>query len=117
MLYDNALLARAYTHLWRVTGSALARRVAEQTCDWMIRELGTAEGGFASALDADSEGEEGKFYAWAPAELTEVLGPEDGPKAAAAFGVTAAGTFEHGRSVLQLRDEPADGAWLERVRA
>jgi uncharacterized protein YyaL (SSP411 family) len=116
MLYDNALLARAYTHLWRVTGSALARRVAEQTCDWMIRELGTAEGGFASALDADSEGEEGKFYVWTPAELTEVLGPEDGPEAAAVFGVTAAGTFEHGQSVLQLRDEPADGAWLERVR-
>ncbi|MEP7025016.1 MAG: thioredoxin domain-containing protein, partial [Actinomycetota bacterium] len=117
MLYDNALLARAYTHLWRLTGSALARRVAEQTCAWMISELGTAEGGFASALDADSEGEEGRFYVWTPAELTAVLGPQDGPRAAEAFGVTAAGTFEHGSSVLQLRTEPEDPAWLDRARA
>ena len=59
MLYDNALLARAYAHLWRRTGSAQARRVARETCAWMIAELGTAEGGFASALDADSDGAEG----------------------------------------------------------
>ena len=77
MLYDNALLARVYAHLWRRTGSALARRVAEQTCDWMLRELRTAEGGIAASLDADSEGEEGKFYVWTPAELRAVLGPED----------------------------------------
>ena len=102
MLYDNALLARVYPHLWRRTGSALARRVAEETCDWMLRELRTAEGGFAASLDADSEGEEGKFYVWRPAELRAVLGPEDGEFAAAVFGVTEAGTFEHGASVLQL---------------
>ena len=117
MLYDNALLARVYGHLWRLTGSPLARRVAEQTCDWMVRELRTPEGGLASALDADSEGEEGKFYVWTPAQLTGVLGPRDGEFAAAAFGVTATGTFERGRSVLQLRAEPSDADRFARVRA
>jgi len=117
MLYDNALLARVYGHLWRLTGSPLARRVAEQTCDWMVRELRTPEGGLASALDADSEGEEGKFYVWTPAQLTGVLGPQDGEFAAAAFGVTATGTFERGRSVLQLRAEPSDADRFARVRA
>jgi hypothetical protein len=117
MLYDNALLARAYAHLWRQTSDPLARRVAEETCDWMVRELRTPEGGLASALDADSEGEEGKFYAWTPAELTAVLGRDDGEFAAAAFGVTAAGTFERGLSVLQLRADPPDAARLDRVRA
>jgi uncharacterized protein YyaL (SSP411 family) len=116
MLYDNALLARDYVHLWRLDGSPLARRVAEQTCDWMVAELRTAEGGLAAALDADSEGEEGKFYRWTPAELTAVLGAEDGAFAAGVFGVTAAGTFERGYSVLQLRADPADPARLARVR-
>jgi uncharacterized protein YyaL (SSP411 family) len=117
MLYDNALLARAYAHLWRRTGSALARRVADETCAWMLRELGTAQGGFASALDADSEGEEGKFYAWTPDQLEAELGPADGQFAAQAFGVTRAGTFEHGSSVLQLRSDPADGERLARIKA
>ena len=117
MLYDNALLARVYAHLWRLTSSPLARRVAEQTCDWMVRELRTPEGGMASALDADSEGEEGKFYVWTLGQLTEALGPQDGEFAAATFGVTAAGTFEHGRSVLQLRAEPSDADRFARVRA
>ncbi len=116
MLYDNALLARAYAHLWRRTASPLARRVAEQTCDWMVGELRTPEGGLASALDADSEGEEGKFYTWTPAELADVLGTDDGQFAAEAFGVTAAGTFERGTSVLQLRADPADDGRLARVR-
>ncbi len=116
MLYDNALLARVYAHLWRRTGSALARRVAEQTCDWMLRELRTAEGGIAASLDADSEGEEGKFYVWTPAGLRAALGPEDGEFAAGAFGVTEAGTFEHGASVLQLRSDPEDASRLGRVR-
>jgi uncharacterized protein YyaL (SSP411 family) len=108
MLYDNALLARVYAHLWRRTGDPLARRVARETCTWMIRELRTPEGGFASALDADSEGEEGLFYTWTPAELTAELGAAEGRYAAETFGVTLAGSFEHGRSVLQLRADPAE---------
>jgi uncharacterized protein len=117
MLYDNALLARVYTHLWRLTGDELARRVAEETCSWMLAELRTASGGLASALDADSEGAEGVFYVWTPAELDAELGPADGGYAAELFGVTKAGTFEDGASVLQLRTDPADpGAWA-RVRS
>ncbi|WP_326814940.1 thioredoxin domain-containing protein [Streptomyces sp. NBC_01763] len=107
MLYDNALLCRVYAHLWRATGSGLARRVALETADFMVRELRTAEGGFASALDADSEDSggrhvEGAYYVWTPAQLREVLGEEDAAFAAELFGVTEEGTFEEGASVLQL---------------
>jgi uncharacterized protein len=129
MLYDNAQLARVYAHWWRRLGwadiaeaeqvRALARRVAEQTCDWMIADLATREGGFASALDADSDGVEGAFYVWAPGELADVLGAQDGKYAAELFGVTPGGTFEHGRSVLQLPADPADpgdAAGWERYR-
>jgi uncharacterized protein YyaL (SSP411 family) len=113
MLYDNALLLRVYLHLWRATGSPLARRVAADTGDFLLRELRTAEGGFASALDADSadsEGHsrEGAFYVWTPAQLAQVLGEEDGRRAAERYGVTEQGTFEEGASVLQWpgEDEP-----------
>lgn len=107
MLYDNALLCRVYAHLWRTTGSELARRVALETADFMVRELRTAEGGFASALDADSEDGSGKhvegaYYVWTPEQLTEVLGAKDAGLAAHYFGVTEEGTFEEGASVLQL---------------
>jgi uncharacterized protein len=117
MLYDNALLARVYAHWWRRTGSPLAHRVAVDTCDWMIAELGTAEGGLASALDADSEGEEGRFYVWTPGQLRDALGPADGQYAAEVFGVTGEGTFERGASVLQRRADPADGARFAGIRA
>ncbi|MCP3755602.1 thioredoxin domain-containing protein [Streptomyces sp. TBY4] len=119
MLYDNALLCRVYAHLWRTTGDELARRVALETADFMVRELRTREGGFASALDADSEDPqtgkhvEGVYYAWTPAQLREVLGEEDGDLAAACFGVTEEGTFEHGMSVLQL---PAQGPDIDEER-
>src|SRR5439155_24850949 len=113
---DNALLARVYAHMWRRTGDPLARRVARETCVWMIRELRTPEGGFASALDADSEGEEGLFYTWTPAELTAELGAAEGRYAAETFGVTEAGSFEHGRSVLQLRADPAEPDRFAAVR-
>jgi uncharacterized protein YyaL (SSP411 family) len=116
MLYDNAQLARVYAHWWRRSGSDLARRIAEQTCDWMIADLRTAEDGFASALDADSDGEEGAFYVWTPAELTDVLGQQDGAYAAGLFAVTGAGSFEHGTSVLQMPADPADRERYERIR-
>jgi hypothetical protein len=116
MLYDNALLARVYAHWWRSTGAPIAKRVALETCDWMLRDLRTAEGGLASALDADSEGEEGRYYVWTPAQLRDVLGEEDGAEAARLFGVTEAGTFEEGASVLQLRVDPADPEAYERLR-
>ncbi|MFJ3926595.1 thioredoxin domain-containing protein [Streptomyces sp. NPDC090022] len=124
MLYDNALLCRVYAHLWRVTGSDLARRVALETADFMVRELRTGEGGFASALDADSadpatgEHAEGAYYVWTPAQLREVLGEADGALAAAYFGVTEEGTFEHGASVLQLPQEGpvVDGARMAGIR-
>ncbi|WP_411041640.1 thioredoxin domain-containing protein [Streptomyces collinus] len=112
MLYDNALLCRVYAHLWRATGSDLARRVAVETADFLVRELRTGEGGFASALDADSDDGEGRhvegaYYVWTPEELRRVLGEEDAELAARYFGVTEEGTFEHGRSVLQLPQSEA----------
>ncbi|WP_405631396.1 thioredoxin domain-containing protein [Streptomyces sp. NBC_01174] len=124
MLYDNALLCRVYAHLWRATGSDLARRVALETADFMVRELRTAEGGFASALDADSEDAQGRhvegaFYVWTPAQLREVLGEEDAGFAAGYFGVTEEGTFEEGSSVLRLmrNAEPDEEARVAGVRA
>jgi uncharacterized protein YyaL (SSP411 family) len=117
MLYDNALLLRVYTNLWRATGLPLARRVAEETAGFLVNQLGTAEGGFASALDADAGGVEGLTYAWTPAQLAEVLGEADGAWAAGQFTVTAEGTFEFGASVLQRLTEPEDPARYESVRA
>ena len=83
----------------------------------MLRELRTGEGGFAASLDADSEGEEGKFYVWRPAELRAVLGSDDGEFAARVFGVTETGTFERGASVLQRRADPEDTGRLDRIRS
>ncbi|MBO0923906.1 thioredoxin domain-containing protein [Cellulomonas sp. zg-ZUI199] len=116
MLYDNALLLRAYLHAWRLTGEPTYRRVATQTADWLLADLRTPEGGFASALDADSEGREGAFYAWTPQQLRDALGDDDGAWAADVLGVTRDGTFEHGASVLQLRRAPDDAARYAAVR-
>lgn len=116
MLYDNALLLRVYLQLWRATGEEWARRVADATAAFLVRDLGTPEGGLASALDADTEGVEGLTYVWTPAQLVEVLGEDDGRWAAAVFEVTDAGTFEHGTSTLQLLRDPDDPARLASVR-
>jgi uncharacterized protein YyaL (SSP411 family) len=108
MLYDNALLARAYLHGWQVTGERLMRRVCEQTLDWMLAEMRGPEGGLYSALDADSEGEEGRFYVWTPEQLREVLGPEDAETAAAYFGVRPGGNFEGATILTRGADEPSN---------
>lgn len=117
MLYDNALLLRAYLHLWRTTASPLAERVVRETVAFLLRDLRTAEGGFASALDADAAGREGLTYVWTPDELSAVLGPDDGAWAAQTFTVTPGGTFEEGASVLQRLAEPDDADRYARVRA
>jgi uncharacterized protein len=117
MLYDNALLLRVYLHLWRETGSPLARRVVTETAEFLLGDLRTAEGGFASALDADAAGVEGLTYAWTPAQLIAVLGYEDGKWAADLLSVTEAGTFEHGSSTLQLRADPDDPDRWAAIRA
>ncbi len=118
MLYDNALLLRVYTQLWRLTGDVFARRIADETAAFLLRDLGTSAGGLASALDADTDGVEGLTYAWTPAQLTEALGDADGAWAADLFRVTPEGTFEHGTSVLVLgRDiDSADPELVARWR-
>ena len=116
MLYDNALLLRVYTSWWRATGSPLARRIVEEVAGFVLRDLGTSDGGFASSLDADAAGVEGLTYAWTPAQLDEVLGAVDGAAAAELFVVTPAGTFEHGASTLQLPVDPRDEEWFASVR-
>jgi uncharacterized protein YyaL (SSP411 family) len=119
MLYDNALLARAYLHGWQVSGGAqsgdaILRRTAEETLDWALREMKGPEGAFFSALDADSEGVEGKFYVWSIDELRDVLG-EDADEAILWFGATQRGNFE-GANILESRGpEPAPEV-RERIR-
>ncbi|HZY27009.1 MAG TPA: thioredoxin domain-containing protein [Jiangellaceae bacterium] len=112
MLYDNALLLRVYAHWWRASGSSLAERVVRETAEFVLRDLQTAEGGFASALDADTtfdgRSAEGATYVWTPAQLREIVGDDDGAWVAALLGVSEAGTFEDGASTLQLRRDPDD---------
>ncbi|GAC49094.1 thioredoxin domain-containing protein [Gordonia aichiensis] len=107
MLYDNAQLLRVYGHLSRIVDDSLPTRIAEEIVEFLLRDLRVA-GGFASSLDADAAGIEGSTYVWTPDQLRDVLGDDDGGWAAALFGVTDAGTFEHGTSTLQLRTDPDD---------
>jgi hypothetical protein len=116
MLYDNALLLRTYVHWWRLTSSPLAERIARETAEFIVRDLGTREGGFASSLDADADGHEGLTYVWTRAQLREVLGP-DADQAGVLFAVTAYGTFEHGASTLQLPLDPENPQQYQDFRA
>ena len=108
MLYDNALLARVYLHAWQVTGKPLYRRIVEETLDFVVRELRHEEGGFYSSYDADSEGEEGKFYVWSAGEIEQLLGAE-----AALFrryyDVTEVGNWE-GSNILNMKFDPEEVA-------
>ncbi|MGE5373785.1 MAG: thioredoxin domain-containing protein, partial [Bacteroidota bacterium] len=99
MLYDNAQLALAYLHGYLVTGEVQDRRVCEETLDFLLREMTNGQGGFYSSLDADSEGEEGKFYVWTYAEIQTILGP-DFEFFKAAYGITPQGNWE-GKTILQ----------------
>jgi uncharacterized protein YyaL (SSP411 family) len=101
MLYDNAQLASVYLDAWRAFGDELYQRVGAEILDWTVREMTGPEGQFYATMDADSEGEEGRFYVWTPAQLEAVLGPERAKLAAEYFGVTAEGNFE-GSNVLSI---------------
>jgi uncharacterized protein YyaL (SSP411 family) len=103
MLYDNALLARAYLHGWQISGEERMRVVCCETLDWALREMRGAEGGFCASLDADSEGVEGKFYVFSLAELRSVLGNELADEAIVYFGADERGNFEPGLNVLEGR--------------
>jgi hypothetical protein len=116
MLYDNAQLLRVYCHLWRATRLPLAERVSRETADFLLRELATSTGGFASALDADTDGVEGLTYAWTPDQLIDALGESDGSRAADLLSVTGPGTFELGTSTLQLLQDPDDPQWWRQIR-
>jgi uncharacterized protein YyaL (SSP411 family) len=105
MLYDNALLVRLGAHLWQATQDPEVRRVTEETVLWLEREMTSPECGFYSSLDADSEGEEGKFYVWSPAEIDSVLG-RDSAFIKEYYGVTAGGNFE-GMNILHVRADPS----------
>ena len=106
MLYDNALLSRLYLHAWQLTKRPLYRRIAEETLDYVLREMTDPQGGFYSAQDADSEGVEGKFFVWTPQQLQEILGVADADLLGRYYGVTPAGNFE-GANILNLTWEPA----------
>jgi uncharacterized protein YyaL (SSP411 family) len=99
MLYDNALLARVYLDAWQLSREPAFARVVEETLSFVRREMTAPEGGFYSSLDADTEGEEGRFYLWTPEQLEGVLGAQDGAAVARAFDVTPEGNFE-GHNIL-----------------
>ncbi|MBI4233825.1 MAG: thioredoxin domain-containing protein [Chloroflexi bacterium] len=99
MLGDNALLARLYLHAYQLTGEALYGRIAQETLDYVLREMTSPQGGFYSSQDADSDGEEGKSYVWTPKEIEEALGPGDGTLFCAFLGVTEEGNYQ-GRNIL-----------------
>ena len=115
MLYDNAQLARVYLHGWQVTGNPFHRTIAEEILDYVVREMADGStGGFYSTQDADSEGEEGKFFVWMPDEIRAVLGDE-ADRFMEAYGVTARGNFE-GKSILELKGSLEERGALAEAR-
>ena len=114
MLYDNALLIELLTQLWQETRESLFERRIAETVEWMLREMAAPEGGFASAFDADSEGEEGKFYVWRADEIDSLLG-DDAPAFKAIYDVSAHGNWE-GRTILNRSTPPHDGAAVDEDR-
>jgi uncharacterized protein YyaL (SSP411 family) len=128
MLYDNALLLHLLAEAQQISPRVEWVESATRLVEWLGREMTDAVGAFHATQDADSEGEEGKYFVWSPGELEAVLGAEDGRRAAKAYGVTAKGTFEDGKSVLERRvpladlarewgtSEEAARGWLESVR-
>jgi len=109
MLYDNAQLSRLYLHAWQATGDPFFKRVAEDIYDYLLREMQAPEGGFYSSTDADSEGEEGKFFVWTLDEMRAALPPEIAESAIAYWDVTESGNFE-GRNILHVPAEPSQVA-------
>src|ERR671912_469232 len=105
MLYDNALLARLYLEAYQVSGDDFFRRIAEETLDYVARDMTDPEGGFYSAEDADSEGEEGKFYVWTPGEIEAALEPDDAKLAMRFWDITERGNFE-GKNILNVPRPP-----------
>lgn len=113
MLYDNALLARVYVHAYQVTGKSLYRRIAEETLDFVAREMRHEDGGFYSSYDADSEGEEGKFYVWTPQQVRDVLG-DDADLFMLYYDVSERGNWE-GTNILNIPREPEEVARLAQM--
>lgn len=109
MLYDNALLSRLYLHVYQQTRNEFYRRIAEETLDYVAREMTNEFGGFYSTQDADSEGHEGKFFVWSPNEVSAVLGADDATLFNAYYDVTVGGNFE-GQSILNINDSLDDVA-------
>jgi len=108
MLYDNALLARLYLRAYKITASPLFKRIVEETIDYVLREMTSSDGAFYSTQDADSEGEEGRYYTWTPEEIEKVVGKERGKILCDYYGVTPNGNFE-GRNILHVIHESATG--------
>ncbi len=105
MLYDNAMLSRLYLEVHQATGKPFFRRIVEETLDYVVREMTDAGGGFYSTQDADSEGEEGKFFVWTPSQIEEALGERAGALFGRFYDVTEQGNFEHtGTSILNITD-------------
>lgn len=112
MLYDNAQLSRLYLHAWQITDNPYFRRIAEETYDYILREMTAPEGGFYSATDADSEGEEGKFFVWSIGEMAELLSEDDAKIAVEYWGMSRRGNFE-GQNILHVPND--DSVVAERL--